>query len=98
VGVKKLRTLRIAAMKRITEFKGYRTGTVYDKATGQFVEQRVHHDGFEAKAEPPKPTSKKPVRAIPPASAAERLAALKRRIEAGRAAARASLPPRPAHQ
>ena len=34
-------------MKRIKEFKNYRTTTEYDEATGKFTEQRVAHEGFE---------------------------------------------------
>ena len=34
-------------MKRIKEFKNYRTTTEYDEATGKFTDQRIEHEGFE---------------------------------------------------
>ena len=34
-------------MKRVKEFKGYRTTTEYDEAAGQFVDRRVKDEGFE---------------------------------------------------
>jgi hypothetical protein len=38
-------------MKRISDFKGYRTVTSYDAASGTFVQVRVDVPGFEQKRE-----------------------------------------------
>ena len=34
-------------MKRIKEFKNYRTTTEYDERTGKFIDKRVELEGFE---------------------------------------------------
>jgi hypothetical protein len=38
-------------MKRISDFKGYRTETAYDAASGTFVQVRIDIAGFEHKRE-----------------------------------------------
>ncbi len=38
-------------MKRISDFKSYRTVTSYDAASGTFVQERVDVPGFEHKKE-----------------------------------------------
>jgi hypothetical protein len=80
-------------MKGFSEFKGYLTQTIYDAAAGQFAHKRIDYPGFEVKAEtakPAKPAKPKPAprKTRIKAQAAERLTALRQRIEAGRVAAR----------